>query len=76
MYLKGLVNKLKRDGYNIELQDNGYVYQINNVANLDAITLSESPFDYRISFWQGKDNVQTAVDDVNVLYRFIKSITF
>lgn len=76
MTFKKFIAKLKEDGFNVSLQDNGYVYQINKVANLDGITLSESPSDYRVSFWQDGECVQTAVKDLDVLYAFIKNITF
>lgn len=76
MTFKKFIAKLKEDGFNVSLQDNGYVYQINKVANLDGITLSESPSDYRVSFWQDGEGVQTAVKDLDVLYAFIKNITF
>ena len=76
MTFEKLIKKLKDDGFDIELQENGYVYQINNVANLDGITISESIMDYRISLWQNDVNVQTAMKTPESIYNFITNITF
>lgn len=76
MTFEKLIEKLKNDGFDIELQENKYVYQINNIANLDGITISESIMDYRISLWQNDVSVQTAMKTPESIYNFITNITF
>lgn len=76
MTFEKLIKKLKDDGFDIELQKNKYVYQINNVANLDGIIISESITDYRISLWQNDVSIQTAMKTPESIYNFITNITF
>ena len=76
MTFEKLIKKLKDDGFDIELQKNKYVYQINNVANLDGITISESITDYRISLWQNDVSIQTVMKTPESIYNFITNITF
>ena len=74
--LQIIMDKLKKEGYDIEVQPNGYVYQINNVYNLQGITISTSPVDYRISFWQDDKDIQLAVKSIDAIYNFITKLTW
>lgn len=81
-----LIKKLKKDGYEVfENPDHKGLYQINDIANLVGVTFSQSPVDYRISFWQAEEdidgmdkmvNVQTAVKTVDALYTIIINLTW
>lgn len=74
--LKLIMDKLKQKGYDIQKQPNKNVWQINNINNLRAITVSISPIDYHISFWQDDTSVQMAVKSVDILYNFISNLTW
>ena len=76
MKFNNLIKEFKKAGFNVVKQKSSSVYQIIGVANLDAITISESVFDYRISFWQGNNNVQTAMKTPQDIFNCVTSLTF
>lgn len=77
MDFETLIWKLKEDGFDIKRQGTSYIWQINNVANLAGITLSQSPVDIHIGLWQDDvENVQTGLKTAQDAYNFITNLTW
>ena len=82
MTFNELIKALKKEGFEVlKSPKQKGVYQIQDIANLEGITFSESVVDYRISFWQLDDDdemvcVQTAVKKPEDIYNFIKALTW
>jgi len=76
MSFDNMIKHLELDGFKIIKQPNNDVYQIENVHNLKAITLSQSPTDIHIGIWQDNDNVQFALKSTTATYNFIKNLTW
>ena len=83
MTFRQMINYLRKDGFKV--LKNPYrkgLYQIQDIVNLEGITFSESPVDYRISFWQKDEDidrmvgVQMAVKKPEDIYNFIKALTW
>lgn len=83
MTFKQMISQLKKDGFKVLKNPHRKgLYQIQDIANLEGVTFSEAPVDYRISFWQMDEDkneivgVQTAVKSVDVLYSIITNLTW